>query len=121
MVNPQARPDPSRDHWYSPLEEDLLHLLLVDDDAGLRALLRTTFEVFDVDLREAHDAREAAAAIDQRHPDAIVLDVGLPGVDGLTFCARLKSDAETRDIPIVLLTGTMDVERAAAEAGADAL
>ena len=50
-----------------------------------------------------------------------MLDVGLPGVDGLTFCRRLKDDPDTKDIRIVLLTGREDVEAHAEAAGADAL
>ena len=53
-------------------------LLIVDDDAALRALLRTTFEVVDVEVEEAGSAEGALEAIGAGHPDAIVLDVRLP-------------------------------------------
>jgi len=97
-----------------------MRLLLVDDDAAIRQLLRVTFEAVDVELDEAESAAAALAEISQRHPDAIVLDVGMPGLDGLAFCRRLKADPETRHIPIVLLTGS-DLEggRLGDEAGAD--
>jgi ribonuclease P protein subunit RPR2 len=95
--------------------------LLVDDDAGLRALLRTTFEVVDVELEEADSAAAAAAAIARERPDAILLDIGMPGTDGLAFCRQLKGDPETRDIPVVLLTGSdLGDEVDSAAAGADA-
>ncbi|MBW3592693.1 MAG: response regulator [Actinobacteria bacterium] len=98
-----------------------MHLLLVDDDPGLRALLRATLEVVDIDMTEAGSAREAEESLRTSRPDAIVLDVGMPVVDGLTFCAKLKGDAETSDIPIVLLTGADEGTADAAEAaGADA-
>ena len=98
-----------------------MQLLLVDDDPGLRALLRATFEVVDIDLVEAASAFEAEASLRDTRPDAIVLDVGMPVVDGLSFCAKLKGDEETREIPIVLLTGADEgTEDAAAAAGADA-
>ncbi|MBA2462269.1 MAG: response regulator [Actinobacteria bacterium] len=98
-----------------------MHLLLVDDDPGFRALLRTTFDAVDVDVGEAGSASEAAERIAERPPDVIVLDVGMPGVDGLTFCRRLKADPATAEIRVVLLTGLDDVEEVAGEAGADAL
>ena len=60
--------------------------MLVDDDPGLRALLRTTFEVVDIDVDEAESAQAAARIIDSNAPDVIVLDVTMPGKDGLTFC-----------------------------------
>jgi response regulator RpfG family c-di-GMP phosphodiesterase len=80
--------------------------LLVDDDSGLRALIRTTFEAVDVDVDEAGDVAAARAAVGAALPDAVVLDVRMPGVDGLTYCRELKDDPRTRDIPVVLLTGS---------------
>ena len=98
-----------------------MRLLLVDDDAGLRALLRTTFEVVDVELDEADNAASAAASISARKPDAILLDIGMPGMDGLAYCRKLKADPETRGIPVVLLTGSdRGIEAEGMETGADA-
>jgi len=83
-----------------------LRLLLVDDDAALRALVRTTFEVVDLQVEEAEDAREARRRIEARRPDVIVLDVLMPGESGLDLCRSLKSDPATSSIPIVLLSGS---------------
>jgi response regulator RpfG family c-di-GMP phosphodiesterase len=83
-----------------------LRLLLVDDDPGLRALARETFEAVDVAVDEAEHAEAARRAMEAARPDAIVLDVGMPGIDGFEFCRELKADERTRDIPVVLLTGT---------------
>jgi response regulator RpfG family c-di-GMP phosphodiesterase len=98
-----------------------LRLLLVDDDAGLRALLRTTFEVVDIEVDEAEDAATAEERIAAERPDVIVLDVLMPGISGLELCRRLKRDRATRDIPVVLLTGSEGGTLVAADAaGADA-
>jgi response regulator RpfG family c-di-GMP phosphodiesterase len=98
-----------------------MRLLLVDDDPGVRALLRATLDAVDVDVDEADDAATAAAAIERRPPDAVVLDVGMPGTDGLAFCARLKRDRQTKEIPIVVLSGSESgTQRKALEAGAEA-
>ena len=83
-----------------------MRVLLVDDDAGLRALLRTTFDVFDIDVVEAESAAEARPLIEADKPDVIVLDVIMPGTSGLEFCRELKSDRATRDIGVVLLSGS---------------
>jgi cyclic di-GMP phosphodiesterase len=83
-----------------------MRLLLVDDDPGLRELLRTTFEIFDLELDEADSAAMAARRISARKPDVIVLDVLMPGIDGIEYCAKLKRDPQTSDIPVVLLTGS---------------
>jgi response regulator RpfG family c-di-GMP phosphodiesterase len=95
--------------------------LVVDDDDGLRALLRTTFEAVDVDVDEAADADEARERIIHSRPDAIVLDVSMPGQNGVSFCAVLKGSPATCDIPVVLLTGSdLANETIAEEVGADA-
>jgi response regulator RpfG family c-di-GMP phosphodiesterase len=97
-----------------------LHILVVDDDPNLRALLRTSFEVAELMVEEADSARSAAQKIASRHPDVVVLDVAMPGVDGITFCRGLKADPITRSIPVVLLTGDAVSESAARDAGAEA-
>jgi response regulator RpfG family c-di-GMP phosphodiesterase len=98
-----------------------LNLLLVDDDAAFRTLLRTTFELVDVSVREAESAAVAGALIEEDRPDAIVLDVHMPGESGIDLCRRLKADRATREIVVVLLTGSPGGgARLAGEAGADA-
>jgi ribonuclease P protein subunit RPR2 len=96
-------------------------VLVVDDDLGLRGLLRTTLEGIDLEVREAENARQARAAVAGERPDLIVLDVRLPETDGLTFCRELKADRGTSDIPVVILTGTdFGTSEAAEAAAADA-
>jgi response regulator RpfG family c-di-GMP phosphodiesterase len=98
-----------------------LRILLVDDDPGLRTLLRTTFEVADVDVVEADGAESARRRIRNVRPDVIVLDVHMPGVSGLELCRELKADKATSDIPVILLTGsTGGTSAAAKQVGADA-
>ena len=96
--------------------------MLVDDDAGFRALLRTTFDAVDVELDEADNAAAAAASIAAHQPDAILLDIGMPGLDGLSFCRQLKDDPHTQKIPVVLVTGSdYGSDEEATKAGADAI
>ena len=98
-----------------------MRILLVDDDSGLRALLRATFETADVVVDEADSAETAQALIRLGHPDVVVLDVLMPGIDGLELCRELKIDPETKHIGVVLLTGSdVTSEREARAAGADA-
>src|SRR5204863_10136371 len=67
------------------------------------------------------DADAAAASIARFRPDVVVLDIEMPGVDGLTFCRSLKEQSATRDIGVILLTGSADAagEARAREGGAD--
>jgi response regulator RpfG family c-di-GMP phosphodiesterase len=98
-----------------------LRLLLVDDDPGLRTLLRTTFEVFDIEVDEADSGAAALQRIAVRPPDVVVLDVHMPGMSGLDVCARIKRNEETAGIGVVLLTGSDGgTARNAEAAGADA-
>ncbi len=99
-----------------------MRILLVDDDPALRTLLKTTFEVADVAVVEAEDAASARRKIRGARPDVIVLDINMPGTTGLELCAELKAAPATRDIPIVLLTGSEGgTDAAAKKAGADAI
>jgi response regulator RpfG family c-di-GMP phosphodiesterase len=98
-----------------------VRILLVDDDPMLRTLVRTTLEVIDVEIEEAETTRGAAAVVAEWRPDVIVLDVGLPGEDGLVFCRELKLNPATAGIRVVVLTGSdSGTETAARLAGADA-
>jgi response regulator RpfG family c-di-GMP phosphodiesterase len=97
-----------------------MRILLVDDDPGLRALLRATFETADIAVNEAESATTAKALMRLGQPDVVVLDVRMPGVDGLEFCRELKGNPETEHIGVVLLTGSDDAnEQDARSAGAD--
>jgi response regulator RpfG family c-di-GMP phosphodiesterase len=99
-----------------------LRILLVDDDPALRTLLSTTFEVADVEVAEADGAAAARREISGARPSVIVLDVNMPGTNGLDLCRELKATESTRTIPIVLLTGSDDaIADEAKQAGADAL
>jgi len=98
-----------------------LRILLVDDDPALRTLLRTTFEVADVDVTEADGAAAARRRIRSARPDVIVLDVNMPGTTGLELCEELKANPATREIPVILLTGSTGGTSAAAKrVGAEA-
>jgi response regulator RpfG family c-di-GMP phosphodiesterase len=122
-AEPELRRTPDEQHaWIDrpTVAERVLRVLVVDDDASLRELVRTSFETAEIEVEEAGSATAAAQEIARRHPDVIVLDVGMPGVDGLTFCRGLKSDPRTREIPVVLLTGDSAAEDSGRQVGASA-
>src|SRR6266540_6190034 len=80
-------------------------ILVVDDDPGLRLLLRTTLTADEFAVEEAVSAEEAAEIGRFWSPAVVILDVGLPGVDGFTFCRELKENPAYGAPLIVLLTG----------------
>lgn len=95
-------------------------VLIVDDDPALRMLLRTTLTA-EFEVAEAEDARRASDLARLWRPTIVLLDVAMPGMDGLSFCSDLKSKPSFRAPLVVLLTGAEVAEEAAARAGADAL
>jgi two-component system response regulator MprA len=94
-------------------------LLLVDDDAPIRRMLERTLTAEGYDVVAAADGGSALAAVERNVPDAIVLDVTMPGMDGLAVTRRLR--AKGLRVPILLLTARDAVhERVAGlDAGAD--
>ena len=94
-------------------------LLLVDDDAPIRRMLERTLTAEGYDVVAAADGGAALAAVERSLPDAIVLDVSMPGMDGLAVTRRLR--AKGLRVPILLLTARDAVhERVAGlDAGAD--
>src|SRR5258706_12632061 len=96
-------------------------VLVVDDDANVTALLKRLLMKDDYVVDVASNGASALAAIAARLPDVILLDVVMPDVDGFTLCRRLKADAVTRFIPVILVTGLGDQDKRVegAESGAD--
>ena len=95
-------------------------ILIVDDDAALRLLLRTTFPADEFDVREAATADEAAGLARFVQPEVVVLDVGLPGRSGLELAKQLQS-ARFGAPTVILLTGADTSAEEARAAGAHAL
>jgi two-component system cell cycle response regulator DivK len=79
-------------------------ILLVDDNPDNLKLLRVLLSSQGYDLRTACDATEALAVLQTFRARVILLDVQLPGMDGLELARRLKSDAQTSDIVIIAVT-----------------
>lgn len=96
-------------------------VLVVDDNEANKKLARVTLECAGFTVDTATDAVEAERAIAARRPDLILMDVQLPGVDGLTLTRRLKADPATRGILVVALTAyaMKGDDRKAREAGCD--
>jgi two-component system response regulator MprA len=94
-------------------------ILVVDDDAPIRRMLDRTLSAEGYAVETAADGGEALAAVERSTPDLVVLDVGLPGIDGLAVSQRLR--AKGLSVPVLLLTARDSVpDRVAGlDAGAD--
>jgi diguanylate cyclase (GGDEF)-like protein len=104
-------------------ETDRRHaLLVVDDDPNTVQLLRGWFGEDRFDIHAADDGASGLQAVREVRPEVILLDLKMPGeLDGIAVARRLKSDAATRSIPIILLTACRSVDQKveAFAAGAD--
>jgi CheY-like chemotaxis protein len=78
-------------------------VLVVEDNPMNRKLMRDILEI-QFEVIEAHTAEEAIELLEDHKPDLILMDLQLPGMDGLTLVRRLKEDPVTRDIPIVAVS-----------------
>ena len=81
-----------------------MRVLIVDDDNCIRGLVRALLEREGMECHEAEDGLEALAAARKLHPDIMILDVMLPGLDGYKICQMLKYDEEYSDIAIIMVT-----------------
>ena len=97
------------------------NILLVEDEPAQREVLGYNLEAEGFKVERAENGEAALLLVAEVNPDAIVLDWMLPGVSGLEICRRLKLRAETRDIPIIMLSArSEEVDRVRGlETGAD--
>ncbi|HEX9787708.1 MAG TPA: response regulator [Candidatus Binatia bacterium] len=79
-------------------------ILIVDDNPVNMKLIRVLLAGEGYEVRTASDANEALAVLNDFHPGLILMDIQLPGIDGLELTRRLKAAPATRDIPILGLT-----------------
>ncbi len=96
-------------------------ILVVDDDSSLRLLLRETLAADEFELEEVASAEEARDVARFWRPSVLLLDVTLPGLDGLSFCRQLTKGRTAGEPHVILLTGTVMTEAQAREAGARAI
>jgi PAS domain S-box-containing protein len=86
-------------------------ILIVDDEAHIRELLKQELHEAGYGVREAADGREALAEIRRERPDLVILDVMMPEMGGFDVAAVLKGDPQTADLPIIILSVIEDRER----------
>jgi CheY-like chemotaxis protein len=96
-------------------------ILLVDDDDMVRDLVAATLKGGDYLLLQAGDGGKGLELAREHHPDLIFLDVNMPVMDGVTVCQAIKSDPDTANVIVIMLTALgqeVDKDRAR-RAGAD--
>ncbi len=82
----------------------LITILVVDDEASIRDMVAMTLELNGYHCLQASGALDAHSIILEQHPDLVLLDWMMPGVSGVELARRLRRDAATCNIPIIMLT-----------------
>jgi DNA-binding response OmpR family regulator len=86
-------------------QRDTAKILIVDDDEGVTTTFARMLRIEGFDVRTAINGEMGLREASASHPDAIILDLRMPLVDGLRFLRRLRADHEQRDIPVAIVTG----------------
>ncbi len=87
---------------------DKKRILVVDDEPDFASIVQENLKKEGFEVEVAYDGVEGLEKVKANPPDAIVLDVMMPEMDGYEMCAELKSDEQYQSIPIVLLTAVAD-------------
>jgi CheY-like chemotaxis protein len=97
-------------------------ILVVEDSAVIRRLIEVCLRAADLEIITRDDGKSGLHAVGSESPDLVVLDIGLPGMDGWEVLDRIRKDDQTKTIPVVVLTAHAEEEsrRRANEGGADA-
>jgi DNA-binding response OmpR family regulator len=98
-----------------------LTVLVIDDEAPIRLLCRVNLEAEGKEVLEAENGESGLELAWRERPDAILLDVMMPGLDGWKVAERLLEDERTRRIPIIFLTARADIRDQARGLGAGGL
>src|SRR5690606_1779142 len=93
---------------YTTLFRSRKRILVDDDEASIRDLVTTALEFVGYDVRSAADGYACLTAVGEDSPDLIVLDVNMPGIDGLEVCRRLREAGDST--PVIFLTARDAVE-----------
>jgi CheY-like chemotaxis protein len=97
-------------------------ILIVDDSREIRHLVKTTLETADYKVIEAANGAKAIEYAKKHKPDVIIMDLMMPGMDGIEATRQIKLDPETTNCQVIILTGSeQNKYNKAIEAGANEL
>jgi putative two-component system response regulator len=94
-------------------------ILVVDDEAHIRSLLIGFLTGEGYEVVAASDGEEALSVAQSEDLQLVLLDIRMPGIDGVETCKKLKANEKTRLIPVIIITGYQDSKMEVLEAGAE--
>ncbi len=96
----------------------LKRVMIADDDAGILNAVQAMLEFGGYEVSSTYDGATILAMQDN-FPDLLLLDIWMSGTDGRDVCKTLKNQNLTRDMPIIMISASTELEKSAKEAGAD--
>lgn len=90
-------------------KQPLLKVLVIDDEENIIEFIRLGLRYEGFQVESASDGEQGVTAAQRINPDLVILDVMMPGIDGLEVCRRLRANPTTRDVPILMLTAKDEV------------
>lgn len=93
-------------------------ILIADDDAAIVEAISQVLELSDYEVLQVNDGTSVMQSI-KANPDLVLLDIMMGGHSGRTVCKQIKRQAATRQIPVLMISGSPDIASAADECGAD--
>ncbi len=100
-----SQPNPAGEHSSGVASSRCMKVLVVDDDRDTVDMLKLLFDLHGTSTHAAYDGVEAVTLAEELRPDIILLDIGLPNIDGHETCRRIREHAWGRGAIIVALTG----------------
>ncbi|HTV20006.1 MAG TPA: ATP-binding protein [Polyangiaceae bacterium] len=104
---PESSPPASR------VDSRPLDLVLVEDESDIADTLHELLQGLGHRVERCASAEEALALLGSHHPDVVLCDIGLPGMDGVELAARLRADPASKDLPLIAMTGFGDASTGA--------
>lgn len=93
-------------------------ILIADDDPAIVDSLRLMLELAEYEVYSTIDG-EIMTMIEVQHPDLLILDIWMSGIDGRDICRAIKKDSHTKKIPIIMISASRDIKKSSKESGAD--
>lgn len=90
-------------------KQPLLKVLVIDDEENIIEFIRLGLRYEGFQVESASDGEQGVTTAQRINPDLIILDIMMPGIDGLEVCRRLRANPTTRDIPVLMLTAKDEV------------
>ena len=100
------------------MQSETKKLLLADDDEAIVDATTIMLEMMGYEVMQTLDGSKVIDIV-KNSPDLILLDIWMSGIDGRDVCKELKSNPETKDIPVLMISASRDIRQSALEAGAN--